>query len=276
MACLALCHCALDDRSPVEAMGSNQPAAGSAAMPPAGPLAPGNMGVGGNAGSGGSAPVSSAGAGSSSEASGMGPGAGGMANGGGSGAGGASGMAPAGVNGGPGPVDLSGAGAPALSNGSCPAFTPCGGELDGSWLYSEVCPTTNLGELQSVCPSATVEYEPGGAAALSFGNGQLARSGAPVGAGVVTFPAECGLGACTIVAAVVGDRAECSEVAGDCACRTPFSVDWGQQAYTSSGTQLSLADGRTFDYCVDGDRLTYRESGSATEPGVFTLQRNGS
>lgn len=180
------------------------------------------------------------------------------------------------MEGGPSPVDLSGASVPDLSNGSCPAFTPCGGDLEGSWLYAAACPTTNLAELESACPTASVEYEAGEAAALSFGNGQVARSGSPVGDGVVTFPAECGLGGCVLVAAVVGARAECSESDGDCACRTPFSVDWGQQAYTLSGTQLRLADGRTFDYCVDADRLTYRESGSATEPGIFTLQRNPS
>lgn len=172
------------------------------------------------------------------------------------------------------PVNLDGAGVPVVTSGSCPAFTACGGELDGTWLYAEACPTTNVGPLLSACPTGSVEYEAGGAAALSFGGGQVARTGAPVGDGVVTFPAECGLGACTLIAALVGGQGQCSEIDGDCACRTPFSVDWGQQAYAVAGNQLTLADGRTFEYCVEGDRLTYRESGEATEPGVFTLQGN--
>ena len=64
-----------------------------------------------------------------------------------------------------------------------------------------------------------------------------------------------------------------SAATGDCICRTPSSVAWSQQPYTVSGTQLTLQDGRTFDYCVTGAQLLYRETGSATEPGVFTLQR---
>jgi hypothetical protein len=63
-------------------------------------------------------------------------------------------------------------------------------------------------------------------------------------------------------------------VSTSCACRTPFSIAWPAQSYAISGSQLTLADGRTFDYCVDAERLTYRETGDAGEPGVFTLQRN--
>lgn len=146
--------------------------------------------------------------------------------------------------------------------------------MEGSWLYVEACPTTDVSPLLPICPTVYVSYDAGGAAALSFGSGQVTRSGAPVGDGVVTFPAECSEGGCGLVAVLVGERGECSEVNGDCLCRTPFSVDWGQQEYTISGTQLALSDGRTFDYCVEADRLTYRESGRATEPGVYSLQRN--
>lgn len=277
--CLGLCHCALDDRSPREAVASSQPAAaGAASTSPAEGVAqssPGAVGSAGSAGGGSSAAASAGSAGSSpGVASGVRPGADGAGNAAGS-AGDGSGAAGSGaMEGEPTPIDLTGVSAPVLNSGSCPAFSPCGGELAGSWLYVEACPTTNLGLLLAACPTGSVAYEAGEAAALVFSNGQVTRSGAPVGDGVVTFPAACNLGSCATLAVAVGAQAQCNEVQGDCACRAPFGVDWGRQAYTLSGSQLTLADGRGFEYCVEADRLTYRETGSATEPGVYTLQRN--
>ncbi len=281
LVCLGLCHCAVDDRSPRELVVSNQPGEGGAAGVGDGAVGSASGTSEPSSGSSGAVGAESGAAGSqngaagaeSGPASGMRPGSGGTPGGAGAGPAGAAGAGATGSEGGPPPVELEGAEVPALSS-SCPAFTPCGGELAGAWLYSEACPTTDLGLLQVACANGRVEYEAGTTAALSFGNGQVVRSGAPVGDSVVIFPADCSLGSCDTLAGFVGGAGQCSVENGDCACRTAFSIDWGQQSYTASGTQLRLADGRTFEYCVEGDRLSYRETGSAREPGVYTLLRN--
>lgn len=288
---MSLGGCALDDRAPREVVTMNQPDPGdpTSATPQDGmTAAAGAGGAGAAAAPGGAEPGGSdpggAGPGGADPGGAEGgadpgtpPGTGGAGAGSGAGASGGSGQAAGAgsMGGGLDPSDLPGGGdGPATGDGSCPAFTPCGGELSGSWAYVETCPTSNVALLQVACPTGTVAFEPGGAAALTFSDGQVARSGSPVGDSVITFPAECAFDGCATIGAFVGSAGQCSDVGGGCACRTPFSVDWGQQAFTTNGTQLRLADGRTFEYCVQDDRLTYRETGSATEPGVFTLQRN--
>jgi hypothetical protein len=174
------------------------------------------------------------------------------------------------------PFDPFGPGNTPPASGTCPAFAACGGELAGAWSYSEACTdvSESLGFLQGACPTASARVEPGGAATLTFANGQVTRQGAPQGDGVITFPRECEDVDCSLLALFQADVGQCSVVNGDCICRTPASVTWSLQPYTATGGQLTLQDGRSFDYCVQGDRLTYRETGEAQEPGTFTLQRN--
>ena len=59
-----------------------------------------------------------------------------------------------------------------------------------------------------------------------------------------------------------------------CACAVDGGIDWGVNTFATSGGQLSLADGRTFDYCVSGDELVYRETGNVREFGTYTLRRD--
>ena len=161
------------------------------------------------------------------------------------------------------------------SNSTCPSFDACGGALDGTWTYGNVCidPTENSADLlQELCPTASVMYERGGTSTLTFTGSSVSRAGAPLGDSVITFPAVCveGLG-CSFLADASTD---CTDMGGDCVCRTASSIDWGTQSYTTAGGQLSLGNGRSFDYCVQGDTLTYRETGDAQEAGTNTLQRN--
>jgi hypothetical protein len=275
-------HCAIDDRSPQQLSTPNQP--GDAGVmgvraPPGTPVSPtGDASDTGSAGAGG--------AGTGGADSGGTPGAAGSSNAGtagnagsAAGAGGSTAMGTSGASGSSGidPLDPFGFGTPS-ANSTCPAFAACGGELEGVWAYSDICADPSgdsLELLQVACPTGSIGVEPGGASTLSFASGQVSRQGAPQGDSVITFPRECvqDLG-CAELAALVGDAGQCSDVNGDCICRTPASVDWSTQPYVVSGSQLTLQDGRSFDYCVQGDRLIYRETGMAQEPGTFTLQRN--
>jgi hypothetical protein len=308
-AAVGVWRCAIDDRTPQQVSPPNQPGAG---VVPGG-MTPNPMPMGAAGAGTGTAGADNGAAGADNGAAGADNGAAGADNGaagagagngaaGASSGGAASGMmgaagtgnAGAGTAGtagnsagaaGSGPTGTSGSGAtdPFVSGGApstssnCPAFVACGGELAGAWRYSDACAEapSNLGDLQVLCSTASVRVEPGGAATLTFAGGQVSRQGAPQGDSVITFPSECELPlSCPELGALIGDAGQCSDVNGDCLCRTPASVDWSLQPYTVSGSQLTLQDGRSFDYCVQGDSLIYRETGNAQEPGTFTLQRN--
>jgi hypothetical protein len=273
----------VDDRSPKEVVASEKPASDGSDATRSGQLPNGGAAGGGavaqTGGAGGSATTGSAGSTASASA-----GSGTTGNGAGS-----TGMAPPpGAAGAPAAGDLpddpfSGlgdfgdqGGTTSGSNATlCPTFDACGGALDGSWTYTNVCidPSENSAELlQQVCPTASVTYEPGGAATLTFSGTSVSRSGEPVGDSVISFPADCleGLG-CSFLA---DESTDCTEMGSGCICRTASSIDWGTQSYTIDGGRLALGDGRSFDYCVQGNTLTYRETGDAQEAGTHTLQRN--
>jgi hypothetical protein len=209
--------------------------------------------------------------------------------GGGGGSGGASSAAGASAEGGAAGADVSGgvdgnidvpaSTRPVLASlGSCAAFTPCGGALDGNWTYASVCiepAEISLDQLESVCPGSSVTLEDGAGAALSFAGGQVARSGEVLGEGSLSLPIDC-------VDSLLGGCAElglsldlpCAESVTSCTCTYSSNVGFGQQPVSVSGSAFVLGDGRAFDYCVEGDELRYRETGDAQEDGLYTLVRN--
>lgn len=305
-------HCAVDSRSPKEkeVVTAEMPSGGGAdgarfSKVPSGGAA-GSDAVaqtGGAAGTDGST-AGSTGMGSGGTGSGA---AGSTANGGSAGSdntgsgntgnsAGSTGMTPPGAGGAPPAGDLpddpfsglgdfgsqgnaSGAAGASSTTGNsgstCPGFDACGGALDGTWTYSNVCiePSANSADLLTqVCPTASVTYERGGTSTLTFSGSSVSRTGSPVGDSVITFPTECTEGfGCSLFA---GAFADCADMGSVCICRTPTSVDWGTQSYTTTGGTLSLGNGRSFDYCVQGNTLTYRETGDVQEAGTNTLQRN--
>jgi len=280
-------RCAVDDRSPKEVVAPATPtgagsdnaslgnvpnggAAGSSAVAQAGGT--GGSGDGGSAGSAGSGTTGNS-AGSTSMT--PPPGAGGEPPAGDLPIDPFGGLGDFGDQGGASNTGANTGSTTGSSNGTCPSVDACGGALDGTWTYGNVCidPTENSADLlQELCPSASVTYERGGTSTLTFTGSSVSRAGAPLGDSVITFPAVCveGLG-CSFLADASTD---CTDMGGDCICRTASSIDWGTQSYTTAGGRLSLGNGRSFDYCVQGDTLTYRETGDAQEAGTNTLQRN--
>jgi len=285
-AAVGVWRCAIDDRSVDQLGAPNQP--GDAGLPGAMTRDTGQPGGGAGASTGaaGAAGAGMGAAGAGTGAAGADPGAAG--NGGATG--GTPGAAGAGTAGssagadGSMPTGASGSGGsggidpfdniPATAS-TCPAFTACGGELEGAWSYSDICAdTSSVSILQQAlsCPTISLRIEPGGPTTLTFSSDQVTRQGTLLGDSVLTVPNECDLAVpCSDLSAAGGT---CNDVNGPCICRRPENVDWGTQPYAVSGGQLSLQDGRTFDYCVQGARLTYRETGDAQEAGTFTLQRN--
>ena len=284
-------RCAVDDRSPKEVVASEMPTGGDSdsarfsKVPNGGAAGSGTRGeTGGAAGSPTvSTETGSGGTGSDtingsagSSMTGSNAGSSGMTSPPGAGGAPPSGELPDDPFGGLG--DFGDPGGTSSSGSTCPSFDACGGALAGTWTYRNVCidPSENSADLLlEVCPSSSVMYERGGTSTLTFTASSVSRTGEPLGDSVINFPAECveGLG-CSFLADAIGTSANCTDSGGDCICRTASSVDWGTQSYTTTGGRLSLGDGRSFDYCVQGDTLTYRETGDVQEPGTHTLQRN--
>jgi hypothetical protein len=164
------------------------------------------------------------------------------------------------------------------SVGTCPAFTPCGGALDGIWTYASVCldpAELGLDLLQGLCEGSSIAFEDGAGATLAFDRGQVARRGEALGDGSLIMPIDCVdamLGGCAELEPFLG--IPCVESATSCTCSYPATVDFGQQPATSDGSVFVFGDGRTFDYCVEGDELRYRETGDVQEDGLYTLIRN--
>jgi len=130
--------------------------------------------------------------------------------------------------------------------------------------------------LNGICPGTLATFDPGAGAELRVTGDSITRPGEALGAGQLIFTDECtaNLGGCSGFANLFGPESECAQAATGCACKTQGSVDWGENTFSVNAGQLSLSDGRVFDYCVTGDRLVYHETGTAVESGTYTLTRN--
>lgn len=177
------------------------------------------------------------------------------------------------------PVVASDGGPVPVSVGTCSAFDPCGGELEGVWVYETACvdpAEVGLDQLASLCPDgAPISFADGPGATLEVTGGIITRPGEPIGPGQMLFSDACTaqFGGCEALASLFADAFECAQVAAGCSCALDGSTDWGQNTFSINGAQLTLADGRTFDYCVAGDLLTIHETGQVREAGTFTLRR---
>lgn len=187
---------------------------------------------------------------------------------------------------------------------ACSGFTACGGDLVGSWCYSEICVTKDellgpalMNELipegcdgdditivtSSGTVTGTVDFAEPGAAAP----GKVTRTLASSAMGTFIVANECVLfGSCAATGGAVngalGDMgdASCTNRPGssplECDCDVTFttSVEMADEDYVAdeTGGTFTIDGTRTFDYCVDGDGIRMRETteGDFREPGLHT------
>ena len=291
---VAFSGCSVDERDPQSSTSMNLPAQGTpgvGALPGggtggAGPVGSAGAVAGGRGGtsatdrppSNGSAgtgvqPVPASGGNGDTGGTGSGGGTGGVAGGTGS-----AGTDGAGTGGVAPPVTSDGGPVP-VSVGACSAFAACGGELEGVWVYETACvdpAEVGLDQLASVCPDGVpISFADGPGATLEVTGGIITRPGEPIGPGQMLFSDACTeqFGGCEGLASLFAEALACAQAAAGCSCALEGSLDWGQNTFRVNGGQLTLADGRTFDYCVAGDQLTIHETGQVREAGTFTLTR---
>jgi len=180
------------------------------------------------------------------------------------------------------------AGAPVtIDIGDCETFTPCGGDVEGTWAYTAGCfdpaalgmDDEAIGLLTAICPTATYETTFEVTGTVSFSDGAVLRDGGWSAEFDLVMPASCLtlLGSCanlqtTIEAAAPEATVACVDNAESCDCQVSRGAEgWEATGYTVDGSVITLSDGRTFDYCVSGARLEYVETSPDPEPGTFQL-----
>lgn len=166
---------------------------------------------------------------------------------------------------------------------NCGSVTPCPGNEVDAWAYASGCiddaafsrvtaAASNFG-----CPSTITNKNGSIAGSLNFDGTAVRRS--VVGAINFTFTAgsPCTQG-CSFIAgqlASYGITGTCSVVATDCVCQLTFPLAQNSsQPYTYVGGLLTtMSPAGTYDTCISGSTLRYRETTDGGIPGVFSLTK---
>ena len=168
--------------------------------------------------------------------------------------------------------------------GSCPGFTPCGGDIVGVWDLNGGCFEVDIESSISACPGAMVTRRVGrGRGRVVFrADGTAHRVAESVVEADTFFPAVCtAFYSCDMLQSAMRmlvTEATCTEdSAGDCNCtsRLITSID-DTDTYTIEGNEIVGGfSGKRWEYCIAGDRLDYRDSSPSgpLEPGDIELLR---
>ncbi len=232
-------------------------------------------GAGGGGGSSGGGSGGAAGGGSGGGSTGGGSGGG--AAGGGSGGGSATGGGAGGGGGSAGvPIAIT-------FSASCPAFTPCGGNLVNNWAYTSVCVDSAdpFPEVSQACPGSSFSNLAGTTQGGLYFNSTLVHRNVHTHiTGNLTVAGSCALAGCASVQNALSSTFTTVTCTGSSTCDCAFTYDSlvnQDAAYVVSGSRVTTDPGtggqREYDFCVAGSSLTYREvTNQPADPGVLSLQ----
>ena len=173
---------------------------------------------------------------------------------------------------------------------SCPAFTPCGGDPKGTWNVTGGCISEAAFDAAKMqCPGlmeSNVKFKARGNVTATATT--IARHTEVKFSATLAIPKACKDGVPGATCAVVGQAlvafgglatATCTDdaVSGGCNCDVSDSTtdQTMAEAYTTSGNTLSTAGppARTFDYCVAGNEIKYKETTAKAVPAIFILKK---
>lgn len=170
---------------------------------------------------------------------------------------------------------------------NCGNVTSCPGNEVDAWAYSSGCiDDSAFSRVTSAAAGA------GCTAAISNKNGSIAGSvvfdgtmvhRVVVGAVNFSLSATCGTNTAQVCGFVpsalmsYGITGTCSYVAPECLCALTFPIGQnGSQDYTYVGGVLTVqrdAGVETYESCITGSSLQYRETTDGGIPGVFSLTK---
>ena len=158
-----------------------------------------------------------------------------------------------------------------LTMGTCTAFTPCGGDVVGTWDVTGACVEVPIPAALFDCPGATAVGTGMARGRVTFNGTTAVRTSQSVVSVEVFVPTLCAgfIGGCsgleTMLQASVPDSACVTETAGcRCAARQYFEID-DADGYTIVGNEIVSATlGKRWAYCITGGTLLYEDT---TPPG---------
>lgn len=167
-------------------------------------------------------------------------------------------------------------------SGKCALFTPCGGDVVGTWDYNAGCVSDPWAAARKNCQALTVKNQKGTVKGrITFTSTTVTRDVTTAFSASLTLPASCfpSPPVCTNLETglkQVFNSATCTAAAGGCDCdvATTQSVKGSGTNYTIQGNQIVLQDGNKYDYCIKGSTLqSTHVAGAGVEPGVYELTK---
>ncbi len=175
-----------------------------------------------------------------------------------------------------------------ITYGKCPDFTKCGGDIVGSWKVSGGCVGDDAFAEALNCPGLQASD------VAIKANGTVVATATTVERKInvqvsakVAIPKTCapaGFQNCAAIATGLQlgilpgvpkfDSATCTDAGSNCDCDIVATVnEETSDDYQASGGVLATTGNsgdRTFDYCVNGNKTTYKET-TAPKEGEFRL-----
>jgi hypothetical protein len=176
-----------------------------------------------------------------------------------------------------------GSGAPACQ----PSFTPCGGNIVGTWSFATTCGMQNL--TSTSCPGESFNLSPNVSATFTFNaDGTFSENATVDETGTETIPLSCLGGTVTdctkldqsgTFSGLTFSVSNCSGTAAEgCTCTiTETGTLSLTGTWTAAGTNLSLASnggkpGTPIGYCVSGSALLIAENSANSAYAILTKQ----
>lgn len=168
-----------------------------------------------------------------------------------------------------------------LTLSTCAAFTPCGGDVEGTWTLTGGCLDDPLATSKGLCPTLVVNSEVANASGtVTFTKGVVTR-GYQTHYGIdITIPSVCLQGATcdqaqTAYRAYIPNATCTAASSGGCECVGSIDTTATQgSTYTIANDEIVTAGGDHYAYCITGNTMQYRHaSGPNPELGSYTLEK---
>ena len=166
--------------------------------------------------------------------------------------------------------------------GNCPAFTGCGGDVVGAWSYTRFCTANPFANVTQLCPTAQVNDLQGTVkGGILMGQDTVSRQTDINVTATLVVPAMCASfvpGGCAGIQSNLqgnfpGATCTAGANAGDCSCALKWSrSDAASGRYTLSGNLINVTGGSSYEYCVTGNQLQFRQIGD-TAGSINTLTK---
>ena len=162
-------------------------------------------------------------------------------------------------------------------DGTCPAFSACGGSPQGTYDYAAGCISDAVSAVQQQCPTAdTSGLKVTVRGSLHFVGDALTRDAVSTTSGTIVLPATCSQGQCAAVESALKSAFDSATCSGSAACTcTVKRVDTTKDAttFTVAGSTLTTAAGDTYAICASGSSLAYQGRSAGAEDGFWKLTK---